>query len=300
MSKEIILETRLKDLDLVKRGKVRDIYEVDSYLLIVATDRISAFDVVLDEGVPGKGTVLTQLSIFFSKLVMDIVDNHIVTGDVDEYPEKLKKHRSILEGRSMLVKKTRPLPIECIVRGYLSGSGWKDYQKSGEVCGIDLKKGYKESDKLDEVIFTPSTKAEAGHDINITLSLAKTFVTACIIEEAEDKSKKIYLKGHDYLKTKGIILADTKLEFGLDESNKLLLIDEVLTPDSSRIWSLESYSPGKGQSSYDKQYVRDYLENTGWDKNPPAPKLPNEVIENTSKKYMDIYKIITGKLLPGF
>jgi phosphoribosylaminoimidazole-succinocarboxamide synthase len=294
MNDKVILRTNLEDIKLVKQGKVRDVYEIDDYYLIIATDRISAFDVVLNNGIPGKGIVLTQLSRFFFKYTQDIIENHLVTCDIEEYPARLRKYREVLEDRSMLVKKAKPLSIECIVRGYITGSGWKDYKKTSKVCGIKLREGLKESEKLDDVIFTPSTKADEGHDINISMEDAKDRVPEDILNQVENASKRIFAKGHDYLKEKGIILADTKFEFGIDRSGKLLLIDEILTPDSSRFWPRDSYQPGRGQESYDKQYVRDFLEESGWDKTPPPPELPSDVIHNTSLKYKNILKIITG------
>ncbi|MBU1626390.1 phosphoribosylaminoimidazolesuccinocarboxamide synthase [bacterium] len=296
MKDKVILKTNLKGLKLVKQGKVRDIYEIEDKYLIIATDRISAFDVVIPNGIPGKGVVLTQLSLFFLKYTKGLIDNHLITGNVDEFPQNLKKYKEILKGRSMLVKKAKPLPIECIVRGYITGSGWKDYLHSGQVCGIKLRKGLKESEKLNEVIFTPSTKADTGHDINISRDEAKKLITGKIFDKIEDVSIKIYNKGHEFLKKRGIILADTKLEFGIDNFGVVILIDEILTPDSSRFWPLNSYQPGRVQASFDKQYVRDFLENSGWNKKPPSPELPSEVVKNTSLKYNNILEIITGNV----
>jgi phosphoribosylaminoimidazole-succinocarboxamide synthase len=284
------METNLKDVKLLKRGKVRDIYEVGDYLLIVATDRISAFDVVLPDGIPDKGRVLTQISIYWFDQMKDIVENHIVATDVKDYPEILHKYKDMLEGRSMLVKKAKPMPVECIVRGYLSGSGWKEYKESGTVCGIKLPDSLVESSKLDEPIFTPSTKAEEGHDINISFEEMKKIVGDEIAEKLKNLSLKIYKKGREVAEKKGIIIADTKMEFGMYD-NKLILIDELLTPDSSRFWSIKDYQPGKSQESYDKQIVRDYLLSIRWNKKPPAPILPEEIIRKASERYKEILQI---------
>jgi len=295
MVTDVILNTNLEGIKFIKKGKVRDIYEIDNCYLIVATDRISAFDVVLPNGIPYKGIVLTQLSLFFFNYTKDIIDNHLISGDVDDFPKEIQRYKNILKGRAMLVKKAKPLPIECIVRGYITGSGWKDYKQTGKVCGITLREGLLESERLDEVIFTPSTKAETGHDINISKDDAKKHVPFDILNRIEDISKTIFNRCHDYMEEKGIILADTKFEFGTDEGGNLLLIDELLTPDSSRFWPADSYEPGRQQRSYDKQYVRDFLENSGWDKTPPPPTLPLDVVEKTSSKYKNIHKIITDK-----
>jgi len=290
----LVIKTNLEGIKLLKRGKVRDIYEIGEYLLIVATDRVSAFDVVLPDGIPDKGRVLTQISIFWFNQMKDIIDNHIVATDVKDYPQVLHKYRDILEGRSMLVKKARPLPVECIVRGYLSGSGWKEYREKGTVCGIKLPEGLVESSRLNEPIFTPSTKAEEGHDVNISFEEMKKIVGDELSQRLRDTSLKIYKKASEIAEKRGIIIADTKFEFGLYE-NRLLLIDELLTPDSSRFWSIKDYAPGRPQDSYDKQIVRDYLLSIKWDKKPPAPPLPPEIIEKTSQRYREILKIITGK-----
>ena len=281
---------------LFKRGKVRDIYEIDDNLLIVATDRISAFDFVLPDPIPNKGIYLTQLSIFWFEKMKNIVDNHLISGDVEDFPDELKDYRDVLDKRSMLVTKTEVIPVECIVRGYLSGSGWKEYQKKGEICGIKLPKGLRESEKLDEPIFTPTTKAEKGHDMPITFEQLKDMVGKETAEKLRDLSIEIYEKARDYAYQRGIIIADTKFEFGVKDG-EIILVDELLTPDSSRFWPLDAYEPGKPQPSFDKQYVRDYLTSTGWDKNSPPPHLPEEVIRETEKRYREAFERLTGKRL---
>ncbi len=297
-SDPILLRTDFADLELHASGKVRDVYRVDSErLLFVATDRISAFDYVLASGIPEKGRVLTQLSLFWFDFLKDVVPNHLVTADVDQYPEPLKKHAADLRGRSMLVVRANMFPVECVVRGYLSGSGWKEYQKTGEVCGIKLPKGMRESDKLPEPIFTPSTKAASGHDENISFEEMVKHVGKVDSETLRKLSLDVYQKAADYALTKGVIIADTKFEFG-QTANGIVLADEVLTPDSSRFWPADTYSPGKAQLSYDKQYVRDYLEEIHWEKKPPAPALPEKVQQNTSAKYVEAYRRITGRELP--
>lgn len=285
MQRNVLLQTDFPELKLARRGKVRDVYDLGDALLIVATDRISCFDVVLGCGIPEKGRVLTQISLFWFDLLKDIVENHLITADVSQYPSIPKKYRDILQDRSMLVKKASPLPIECIVRGYLSGSGWKEYQKATSVCGIALPKGLRESEKLPQVIFTPSTKADVGHDINIDEAGAKELVGAKLFDEIRDKSIRLYTKAADYAWQHGIIIADTKFEFGSFEG-KTILIDEVLTPDSSRFWPKEEYAPGRPQPSFDKQFVRDYLESLDWDKTPPAPEVTPDIIEKTTEKYL--------------
>jgi phosphoribosylaminoimidazole-succinocarboxamide synthase len=289
----IVMETALDGVRLLKRGKVRDIYEVDGYLLMIATDRVSAFDVVLPNGIPDKGRVLTQISIYWFNLMREMVENHIVATDVDDYPKALHGYRDILEGRSMLVKKARPLPVECIVRGYLSGSGWKEYTQSGTVCGIGLPEGLVESARLDEPIFTPSTKAEEGHDINIRYEEVERLVGREMAGRLRDISLMIYKKAREIAEAKGIIIADTKMEFGICD-DRLILIDELLTPDSSRFWAMKDYEPGRPQDSYDKQIVRDYLLSIRWDKRPPAPRLPAEVVNKTAQRYREIMEILTG------
>jgi phosphoribosylaminoimidazole-succinocarboxamide synthase len=299
--KEAVVETRLEGLNPFRQGKVRDLYEVGENLLIVATDRISAFDYILATGIPDKGAVLNQLSAFWFDVVKDVVPNHVIATDPDEYPEPARRHADILRGRSMLVRRTQPLAIECVVRGYLSGSGWKEYQQTGRVCGIDLPAGLRESDRLPRPIFTPSTKAESGHDVNITEADAGAIVGAGVIRSLRDLSLEVYRRGAAHAEKLGIIVADTKFEFGLVGSpgtpGSLMLIDEVLTPDSSRFWPADRYAPGGPQPSYDKQYVRDYLEQIGWNKQPPAPGLPPEVVAKTREKYVEAYRRLTGREL---
>ncbi len=290
---DLLLHTELEGIPLYKRGKVRDIYDLGPYLLIVATDRISAFDVILPDGIPKKGWVLTQLSAFWFGKTEDIVPNHILSMDVEEFPSSLRSHREILDGRSMLVKKTVPLPVECVVRGYLSGSGLKEYGESGSVCGIKLREGLKESDKLDEPIFTPTTKAASGHDESITHELLGKMVGTSLAGQLTDLSLKIYEFSRKLAEEKGIIIADTKFEFGT-LGDRLLLVDELLTPDSSRFWPKDSYEPGRHQESLDKQPVRDYLERIEWNQSPPAPELPPEIVEGTSRRYLEIYEKLTS------
>lgn len=290
----VIPKTQFDDLSLVRQGKVRDIFDTGDALLMVTTDRLSAFDVVLPDMIPDKGKVLNQISVFWFKQMERIVKNHIITTNVNEYPEEFKSHSDALDKRSMLVKKAEPLPVECIVRGYITGSGWSSYQKEGHVCGIKLPKGLKESDKLSEPLFTPSTKAEIGdHDINISFDEAVKLVGSEKAEKLKHLSLEIYKKGAEYALSKGIIIADTKFEFGMLDG-EIILIDEILTPDSSRFWPLNDYEPGRGQNSFDKQYIRDWLINSGWDKKSPGPKLPQEVIDRTSKTYKDIFTRLTG------
>jgi phosphoribosylaminoimidazole-succinocarboxamide synthase len=278
----------------VKRGKVRDVYGMGENLLIVSTDRISAFDVVLPNGIPGKGFVLNQLSRYWFEKTADIVPNHLITTDVDRFPAACRPHREMLEGRSMLVRKAKPLAIECIVRGYISGSGWKEYQKSGTVCGIPLPKGLLESAKLEEPLFTPSTKADMGeHDVNISFEEAREIIGRELAERVRDISIQIYKKAAEIALTRGIIIADTKFEFGMDDKGALILIDEAITPDSSRFWPLEKYQPGKGQDSYDKQFVRDYLISIKWDTLPAVPELPDEIIQKTSDIYMKAFHLFS-------
>lgn len=291
----VLLQTDFSDLELHASGKVRDVYRVDNeHLLFVATDRISAFDYVLASGIPEKGRVLTQLSLFWFDLLKDIVENHLVTADVDRYPEQLKQYRDQLRGRSMLVIKAEMFPVECVVRGYLSGSGWKEYKQTGEVCGIKLPAGLRESDKLPEPIFTPATKAVSGHDENISFDAMVKILGAERGEKLRDLSLRIYKKAADYAAERGIIIADTKFEFG-NAQRGITLADEVLTPDSSRFWPAESYTPGKAQDSFDKQYVRDYLEEIKWNKQPPAPALPDAVQKKTTEKYLEAYRRLTGR-----
>jgi phosphoribosylaminoimidazole-succinocarboxamide synthase len=298
---QAITETRLEGLTPFRQGKVRDLYEVGDHLLIVATDRISAFDYVLASGIPDKGAVLNQLSAFWFGLTSDVVPNHVIATDPAEYPEAARRHAAVLRGRSMLVRRTRPLAIECVVRGYLSGSGWKEYQRTGRVCGIALPAGLRESDRLPRPIFTPSTKAESGHDINITEAEAGELVGPALIRDLRDLSIEVYKRGAAHAERLGIIVADTKFEFGLvdapGDAASLMLIDEVLTPDSSRFWPADAYAPGGPQPSYDKQYVRDYLEQIGWNKQPPAPALPPDVVAKTREKYVEAFRRLTGREL---
>lgn len=293
-----LLTTNISSLKLHNRGKVRDIYEVNDALLIVTTDRISAFDVVLPNGIPYKGQVLTGLSEYWFHYTSDITENHLITTDIDTINNAIaKQHRDLLQGRSMLVKKVDVIPVECVIRGYLAGSGWKEYQSFQSICGIKLPAGLKESDKLPEPIFTPSTKATSGHDENIPVSKVIDMIGKTLTDELKEKSLKIYSKASDYAKSKGIIICDTKFEWGITKDNKTILIDEILTPDSSRFWPLDCYEPGKPQPSYDKQFIRNYLEGIQWDKNPPAPELPPDIIRKTSEKYLNAYKVLTGKSL---
>jgi phosphoribosylaminoimidazole-succinocarboxamide synthase len=291
---QAVIETDFPGLNLLKRGKVRDIYDLGDYLLMVATDRISAFDVVMPDPVPDKGKILTQISMFWFKKMSSIISNHVVSSKVEEFPEECRPYAETLRDRSMLVKKAEPLAIECVVRGYISGSGWKSYQENGTVCGITLPDGLKESEKLPAPLFTPSTKANIGeHDENIDFETAGEIVGKPLAEKVRDLTLAIYEKGADIAAEKGIIIADTKFEFGL-VGDDLVLIDEVLTPDSSRFWPRETYAPGTGQKSFDKQYVRDYLQTLDWNKTPPGPRLPAEVIENTRAKYLEALNLITG------
>lgn len=292
----VLLETDFKDLKLYRRGKVRDVYDLGDTLLIVSTDRISCFDVVLPCAIPQKGKVLNSISIFWFDFLKNILDSHFITADVSKYPSALEKYKESLSGRSMLVKKTLALPVECVVRGYLSGSGWKEYQQKQSICGITLPAGLLESDKLPLVLFTPSTKEDTGHDMNIDFTTAEGLVGADHANTLKDLSIKIYHQAADYARSRGIIIADTKFEFGR-LNNKVILIDEVLTPDSSRFWPVDQYQPGKAQPSFDKQFVRDYLEGLAWDKTPPAPRLPQEIIEKTSEKYLEAHYRLTGKKL---
>jgi phosphoribosylaminoimidazole-succinocarboxamide synthase len=289
-----ISETDFPELKLLKRGKVRDVYDLGEYLLMVVSDRISAFDVVMPDPIPDKGVILTQISLFWFDVVKPLIQNHVVARDVDQYPDSCRLYADALQNRSMLVKKAQPLPIECIVRGYISGSGWKEYTETGSICGIQLPEGLKESQKLPEPIFTPSTKAEHGeHDINIDFEQAARLVGKTRAEKIRQLSVAIYKKGAELADQKGIIIADTKFEFGLVD-DEVILIDEILTPDSSRFWPKETYSPGGSQKSYDKQYLRDYLNSLDWDKKAPGPSLPQDVISNTRQKYIDALTQLTG------
>ena len=291
--KQPVLETDFEKINLIKRGKVRDIYDLGDKLLMVATDRISAFDVVMPDSIPEKGKILTQISLFWFEIMESLLPHHVISSNVDDFPASCKPYAEILQGRSMLVKKAEPLPIECVVRGYISGSGWKDYQTSGSICGIKLPEGLKESDKLPEPVFTPSTKAEIGlHDVNIDFEEVIKRIGKTLADKIRSLSLAIYKKGVELADERGIIIADTKFEFGLFENN-LILIDELLTPDSSRFWPKASYRPGGPQKSFDKQYVRDYLISINWDKKPPGPPLPKDVITNTRNKYLEAFKKLT-------
>jgi phosphoribosylaminoimidazole-succinocarboxamide synthase len=297
MASNVISTTELKSLKLKGRGKVRDIYDLEDRLLIVATDRISAFDVVMPNPIPDKGKVLTQLSKFWFNLTEEIVPNHVISTEADDFPKECQPYQGILRGRSMLVTKADPLPVECVVRGYLSGSGWEEYKKTGEVCGIPLPRGLLESAKLEEPIFTPATKAEMGlHDENITLEKMEKIVGRERAKRLKSFSLTIYKKARDFAEQRGILIADTKMEFGIKDG-KLLLIDELLTPDSSRFWPKDDYRPGGSQKSFDKQFLRDYLLSLKWDKSPPAPELPKEIIQKTREKYLEAYERLVGRPL---
>jgi phosphoribosylaminoimidazole-succinocarboxamide synthase len=294
---DTVITTECPDLPLLHRGKVRDMYEIPGHedkLLMVATDRISAYDVVMADPVPGKGKVLTQISLFWFELLADIVPNHLLTADVDQFPEICHQYRNQLEGRSMLVKRTRVVPIECIVRGYLSGSFWSAYKKNTTVCGFKLPEGMRESDPFPEPLFTPSTKAEQGlHDENISIERMRELIGLELTDKMAKVSVALYQRAADYARTKGIIIADTKFELGLDSGNSLLLIDEVLTPDSSRFWPLDQYQTGQGQPSFDKQFLRDYLSSLDWNKQPPPPAVPAEILEKTKARYIEAQQILT-------
>ncbi|RKX60819.1 MAG: phosphoribosylaminoimidazolesuccinocarboxamide synthase [Thermodesulfobacteriota bacterium] len=288
-----LFKTDFPGLHLLHRGKVRDIYKVGGYLLIVATDRLSAFDVVLPTSIPGKGSILTQMSLFWFEKLKDLVPNHLVQADVTQFPEELKPFSKSLEGRSMLVKEAEPLPVECIVRGYIAGSGWKDYLRTGSVCGIKLPDGMLESQQLPDAIFTPSTKADVGsHDENISFEQVRKLLGKDVAEKARDISIRLYKTAADYARERGVIIADTKFELGIF-GGELILIDEVLTPDSSRFWPAEDYSPGRSQPSFDKQFVRDYLESISWDKKPPGPDLPTDITEKTRQRYLEALRRLT-------
>jgi len=291
----IVIETDLS-YPVFKKGKVRDVYDVGENLLLIVTDRISAFDYVLPEPIPNKGICLTQISAFWFDYFKDLIPNHMITADVDLFPEDLRVYEDVLFGRSMLVKKAQAFPVECIVRGYISGSAWKSYEKDRTVCGIRLPDGLRESDQFDEPLFTPSTKADTGHDENISFKDMTMLIGETDAEVLKEISLKMYTTAAEYARKQGIIIADTKFEFG-KIGDTIIVIDEVLTPDSSRFWSAEDYEPGKGQSSYDKQYVRDYLSSTGWDKNSSPPHLPKDVVEGTKIRYIEAYEKITGKKL---
>jgi len=294
-----LYETNFPDLKLVRRGKVRDLYDLGDTLLMVATDRISAFDVVMPNPVPGKGRILTQMSRFWFQVMKNIIRNHLITGDVDQFPALCRPYLDTLRNRSMLVRKAKPLPVECIVRGYLSGSGWKSYVESGSICGIDLPKGMQESERLPESVFTPSTKEELGsHDVNISFGQAEKMVGKDVASRLKGVSLSIYAKAVSLAESCGIIIADTKFEFGLIDGD-IVLIDEILTPDSSRFWPMDAYKPGQPQQSFDKQYVRDYLLSLAWDQSPPAPELPADVVANTKRKYEEALTRLTSTESPS-
>lgn len=292
---KVLLETKLR-LPLVARGKVRDIYDVGDSLLFIATDRISAFDCVLASGIPCKGRVLTQMSLFWFEFLKPAIRSHLLTASPDKYPSRLRRHLPMLEGRSMLVQKAQMLPVECVARGYLAGSGWKEYKSKGKICGIPLPPGLRESDRLPEPIFTPATKAHSGHDVNVPFRYVANLLGVDLAGQLRDLTLDIYQRAATYASERGILLADTKLEFGF-VNDDLVLADEVLTPDSSRYWPADRYEPGRPQLSFDKQYVRDYLETLAWNKQPPAPALPEEVIRKTSEKYEEAYSRLTGRAL---
>jgi len=294
---QVLLNIDLPGIKLFKKGKVRNVFDLGDKLLLVASDRISAFDSVMPNGIPDKGKILTQLSAFWFDFTKKIIDNHMITANVDEFPEEIRIHEDVkkaLDKRSMLGKKTESIDIECVARGYLSGSGWKEYQQSGAVCGIKLPQGLKESDKLSEPIFTPATKAASGHDINISEKEMKDQIGAELGSLLKEKTLAVYSAARDYAESKGIIIADTKFEFGKYDG-KVILIDEILTPDSSRFWPRDTYKPGGPQFSYDKQFVRDYLISIKWDKEPPAPRLSEEVVQKTREKYLEAFRMLTGK-----
>ncbi|WP_300670492.1 phosphoribosylaminoimidazolesuccinocarboxamide synthase [Desulfoluna sp.] len=287
--------SNLEGVQLVQKGKVRDIYDLGDSLLMVATDRLSAFDVVMPDPIPQKGRVLTQISLYWYEQMRPLIDNHLITANVEEYPDILKPHAEALRGRSMIVKKAEPLMVECVVRGYISGSGWKSYKKDGTVCGIALPAGLKESDRLPEPLFTPSTKAAVGdHDMNISFEEAAKIIGSEMAEKVKEISLAIYNKGVEVAAERGVIIADTKFEFGMCDG-ELILIDEVLTPDSSRFWPKATYKPGGAQESFDKQFVRDFLESLQWDKTPPGPSIPQDVLVRTSEKYLEALELFTGK-----
>jgi phosphoribosylaminoimidazole-succinocarboxamide synthase len=301
-----LLETSLHGLTLHRRGKVRDVYDIElssgePALLMIATDRISAFDYVLGSGIPDKGKVLTQLSGFWFERMGDLVPHHLLSMNVDEFPARAREHADVLRGRTMLARRTEPIPIECVARGYLSGSGWKEYQQTGKVCGISLPAGLRESERLPEPIFTPATKADTGHDVNISEEDAAGIIGRPLIERLKALTMEIYRRGAAHAESKGIIVADTKFEFGLvgggNPDTDIVLIDEVLTPDSSRFWPQDAYEAGHGQPSYDKQFVRDYLEEIRWNKQPPVPSLPDDVIRRTREKYIEAFTLLSGREL---
>ncbi len=291
---KVIRETHLPDVKTFSIGKVRDIYDLDDRILIVATDRLSAFDVVLPTGIPLKGRILTALSAFWFDFTQDMLGNHFITTDAAEFPPELQKYKDVLAGRSMLVKKAERIDVECVARAYLAGSAWRAYKEKGSICGIKLPPGLRESDKLPEPIFTPTTKAESGHDMELTQAEVEDMVGADVAQEIKEKSLNLLAAASAEVESKGLILSDTKFEFGF-YNGEIILIDEAFTPDSSRFWPMDDYEPGRSQRSFDKQYVRDYLEEIKWDKKPPAPHLPDEVVKKTTERYLEAYKRITGK-----
>jgi phosphoribosylaminoimidazole-succinocarboxamide synthase len=294
---EVLLETKLP-LPLLGRGKVRDIYDLGDVLLFIASDRISAFDCILGSGIPCKGRILTQMSLFWFDFLQEVAPSHLLTADIRQYPKRLARHRKMLEGRSMLVKKAQMIQVECVARGYLAGSGWKEYREKGSVCGIPLPTGLRDGDALPEPIFTPATKAQSGHDMNVSFQYVAKKLGVDLAGQLRDLTLELYSRAAKYALQRGIIVADTKFEFGF-VNGRLVLADEVLTPDSSRYWPADTYRPGGPQYSFDKQYVRDYLETLNWDKRPPAPSLPPEVVSKTSEKYLEAFTRLTGRVLPS-
>lgn len=294
---EVLLETKLP-LPLLGRGKVRDIYDLGDVLLFIASDRISAFDCILGSGIPCKGRILTQMSLFWFDFLQEVAPSHLLTADITQYPKRLARHRKMLEGRSMLVKKAQMIQVECVARGYLAGSGWKEYREKGSVCGIPLPTGLRDGDALPEPIFTPATKAQSGHDMNVSFQYVAKKLGVDLAGQLRDLTLGLYSRAAEYALQRGIIVADTKFEFGF-VNGRLVLADEVLTPDSSRYWPADTYRPGGPQYSFDKQYVRDYLETLNWDKRPPAPSLPPEVVSKTSEKYLEAFTRLTGRVLPS-
>ena len=293
-----ITNTDIPGLPVFRKGKVRDVYDLGDTLLIIATDRISAFDVIMPNGIPDKGKILTSMSLFWFELTSDIVENHLIAHKVEDYPAELQQHADLLEGRSMVVKKTEPFPIECVARGYLAGGGWKDYQEMGTVCGIPLPEGLQQAQILPDTIFTPATKAESGHDENIAFEEAVRILDLATMEELRDLTITLYERAREYAGGKGIIISDTKFEFGRSPEG-IILIDEILTPDSSRFWPADTYKVGTSPLSFDKQFVRDYLETLVWDKTPPAPELPEDVVLKTREKYLEAYELLTGRIFSG-
>ncbi len=289
-----LIRTHMPGLKLFRQGKVRDVYDLEDKLLMIATDRISAFDCIMPNGIPDKGRILTAMSLFWFEFTREFIPDHLLAHKIQDFPPFLQKYSSQIEGRSMLVRKTKPLPVECVARGYIAGSGWKDYQETGEICGVKLPSGLKQAQKLPETIFTPATKADTGHDENISFAQAAEILGTRTAKRVRDITIQIYERARDYAMKRGIILSDTKFEFGILD-DKLILIDEVLTPDSSRFWPVSSYREGQSPPSFDKQFVRDYLEGLDWDKTPPAPALPAEIVTKTREKYLEAYRMLTGR-----